>query len=52
MKDERSKLAPAFTVPMQMKGRGIRVVPVNPTIEAALGERALATVSISASAPT
>ena len=45
MKDERARHAPAFTVPARMQGWGIRVIPVNPTIEASLGERALRGVS-------
>ncbi len=38
MKDGRDPTAPAFTVPASMKARGIRIVPVNPTVSSALGE--------------
>jgi predicted CoA-binding protein len=38
MKDADDALAPAYTVPAVMKQRGIRVIPVNPTIASALGE--------------
>lgn len=31
---------PAHTVPAYLQGQGYRVIPVNPTIEEALGERA------------
>lgn len=40
MKDESRGDAPAFTVPRRMKERGIRVIPVNPTVSSSLGERA------------
>jgi len=40
MKDEGSPGAPAFYVPEAMQRAGIRVIPVNPTIEASLGEPA------------
>jgi len=40
MKDEARPDAPAFYVPEAMHRAGIRVIPVNPTIEASLGERA------------
>ena len=45
MKNESAPLAPAFTVPAHMKERGIRIIPVNPTIQQALGEPALASVA-------
>lgn len=32
--------APAYTVPRRMQQAGIRIIPVNPTIERALGEPA------------
>ena len=49
MKDEPT--APAFTVPEAMASRGIRIVPVNPKLERALGERALASVAELAERP-
>jgi len=42
MKDERDADAPAHAIPRSMQARGVRVIPVNPNIEAALGERAFA----------
>jgi predicted CoA-binding protein len=45
MKDERSPDAAAYTVPQRMKALGIRLVPVNPTIERSLGVRALGSVA-------
>jgi predicted CoA-binding protein len=49
MKDESQQGAAAFYVPATMKRGGIRVLPVNPTISASLGEpafRALAEVNV------
>jgi predicted CoA-binding protein len=40
MKDERNRHAPAFFVPETLRALGLRVIPVNPKIEEALGERA------------
>jgi predicted CoA-binding protein len=40
MKDERSADTPAFGIPQIVQARGIRVIPVNPRIRAALGETA------------
>lgn len=37
--------APAHTVPKLMHDAGIRVIPVNPTIDEALGERARASLA-------
>ena len=45
MKGERDRAAPAFYVPQAMKGHGIRLVPVNPMIDEALGAPALKAVS-------
>jgi len=42
MKDERDADAPAHAIPEAMQARGIRLIPINPRIDAALGERALA----------
>jgi uncharacterized protein len=42
MKDERDAEAPAHTIPRVMQARGVRVIPVNPGIAEALGERAYA----------
>ncbi len=44
MKDERHADQPAYGIPGVVQARGIRVIPVNPTIRAALGERAYATI--------
>jgi predicted CoA-binding protein len=44
MKDERHADQPAYGIPEVMQARGIRVIPVNPKIEAALGETAYATI--------
>lgn len=40
MKDESDADAPAHAIPRAMMGRGLRVIPVNPRIEAALGQPA------------
>jgi uncharacterized protein len=40
MKDETEPDAAAFEVPRTVQARGFRVIPVNPKIKAALGERA------------
>jgi S-adenosylmethionine:tRNA ribosyltransferase-isomerase len=45
IKDERARFEPAYTVPERMQGYGIRVIPVNPTIDASLGVLALDRVS-------
>lgn len=37
MKDGSDPDAPAFTIPKMLKARGLRVIPVNPMIQAALG---------------
>ena len=36
---------PAHTVPAYLQSQGYRVIPVNPTIESALGEKAYASLS-------
>jgi predicted CoA-binding protein len=45
MKDERTPDVPAFEVPQTVQKLGIRVIPVNPTIERSLGERAYPNVA-------
>jgi predicted CoA-binding protein len=45
MKNERDPVAPAYTVPAAMRARGIRIIPINPMIDAALGVPALDAVS-------
>jgi predicted CoA-binding protein len=45
MKTERDRGAPAFYVPNAMKGHGIRLIPVNPMIDEALGAPALDAVA-------
>lgn len=40
MADESKADRPAFTIPRILKERGLRVIPVNPTIESSLGEKA------------
>jgi hypothetical protein len=42
MKGDEAASAPAHSVPARMKERGIRIVPVNPTLREALGVPALA----------
>ena len=42
MVDESKADRPAFTIPKMLKERGLRVIPVNPTIESSLGEQAVA----------
>jgi predicted CoA-binding protein len=37
MKDGSDPDAPAFTVPKALKARGLRIIPVNPMIQASLG---------------
>lgn len=41
MKSEKDSSTPAFEIPNALKRRGIRVIPVNPTITASLGEKSL-----------
>ena len=36
---------PSHTVPAYLQGQGYRVIPVNPTIESALGEKAYASLA-------
>jgi predicted CoA-binding protein len=45
MKGENDPSAPAFYVPAKMKRAGIRVIPVNPKLDQAFGERALASLA-------
>ncbi len=40
MKDGSDPDAPAFAIPKALKARGLRVIPVNPTIESSLGMKA------------
>lgn len=40
MVDERKADRPAFRIPRMLRARGLRVIPVNPTIESSLGEKA------------
>jgi len=40
MKDESDPDAPAYTVPKAIQSRGMRVIPVNPKLQQALGEKA------------
>lgn len=42
MKDESTRHVPAFEVPQVLQQRGLRVIPVNPHIQSALGETAYA----------
>ena len=42
MKDESRPWEPAFEIPRMLVGRGVEVIPVNPTIDLALGRRAYA----------
>jgi predicted CoA-binding protein len=42
MKDEAHRSEPAFAIPQICRNLGMRVLPVNPTIESALGVRAVA----------
>lgn len=44
MKDERAADQPAYGIPQIVQARGVRVIPVNPEIRAALGETAYAAV--------
>ena len=37
MKDGSDPVAPAFLIPKALKARGLRVIPVNPMIQASLG---------------
>jgi predicted CoA-binding protein len=41
MKDERTPRLPAFEIPRTVQARGVRVFPVNPFIQSALGEPAV-----------
>ena len=45
IKDDRDPDAPGFTVPEMMKGMGLRIIGVNPTIATALGEPTLRSVA-------
>jgi predicted CoA-binding protein len=45
MKGENQPSVPAFEIPNALKRRGIRVIPVNPTITTALGQPSLPDLS-------
>jgi predicted CoA-binding protein len=45
MKDESDPDAPAHQIPKAVKARGLRVIPVNPKIVSALGEKAFPSVA-------
>lgn len=45
MKDEADAEAPAYRIPKALQDRGIRVIPVNPKLRSALGERAYGTLA-------
>jgi predicted CoA-binding protein len=45
MKDDRDPTQPAYTVPRNLQARGMRVIPVNPKLTLALGERAYASLA-------
>lgn len=40
IKDGSDPEAPAFTIPRRLQTRGLKIIPVNPTLTEALGERA------------
>ena len=42
---ERDPDAPGFTVPEMMKGMGVRIIGINPTIPSALGEPTLRSIA-------
>ena len=45
MKDESDPDAAAFRIPKTLQDRGFRVIPVNPKLSRALGERAYAAIA-------
>jgi predicted CoA-binding protein len=45
MKDGTKPDEPAFSIPQMLKARGVRVLPVNPTIQASLGEPSRASLA-------
>jgi uncharacterized protein len=45
IKDGSDPYAPAYAVPKSLQARGFRILPVNPTLETVLGERALPSVA-------
>jgi uncharacterized protein len=51
MKGDSAASAPAHSVPARMSARGIRIIPVNPTITVALGVPALASLAALTEAP-
>ncbi len=51
MKGDGAPSAPAHSVPARMQARGIRIIPVNPTIDQALGVPALKSLAELAEAP-
>lgn len=44
MRDESAADAAAYRIPKALQDRGIRVIPVNPKLHSALGERAYASI--------
>ena len=45
MKDESHRSEPAFAIPLICRNLGMRILPVNPTIESALGVKSVATLA-------
>lgn len=44
MQDEKKMDRPAYTIPATLKARGMKIYPVNPTIQSSLGEKAYAAI--------
>ncbi len=44
MQDESKRDRPAYQIPAMLKERGMKVYPVNPTIQSSLGEKAYAAI--------
>jgi predicted CoA-binding protein len=51
MKGDDAASAPAYSVPARMSQRGIRIIPVNPTLKETLGVPALANLAALTEAP-
>jgi predicted CoA-binding protein len=51
MKGDAASHAPAHSVPARMKSHGVRVIPVNPTLQEALGVKALGSLAELTEAP-
>jgi predicted CoA-binding protein len=45
MKGDEAAMLPAHSVPARMAAKGIRIIPVNPTITETLGQKAIARLS-------